>query len=362
MENLTILGAFFTALIISLVSIPSIVAVAKQKELCEKGGGRRLHEGVIPTLGGCAIFAGLTISMLLFCKGVVGSEFVFGLAAAVIMLFFIGIKDDILLIAPLTKLFGQIFAATLLVVFGDVRITSLGGIFGFYELPYLLSLLLSVFLIITCINAYNLIDGVDGLAGLLSVTAVGVFSVWFYLEGVYSVAIVGVSFIGAVLGFLRYNMFSKKNKIFMGDTGSMIVGLICATMALRFMQYNAMEEVSDYLNPIQYAPFVALTFMIVPLYDVVRVMFIRYILHRPIMQPDNHHIHYRLKSLGFTHKQIDFWLVTFNALFAVFSWWISQHLSFLRLVLVEFLVLMFFFHIPQAIITKRKEKQRGENK
>lgn len=360
MENIIIAGAFLTAMVITWVSIPSVVTVAKIKGLCEKPNERRLHVGIIPTLGGCAIFAGFLIAAMLFCKGET-SSFMQPFAASAVLLFFVGIKDDILEIAPLTKLLGQITAAALTVIFGDIRIESLEGIFGINELPYWISVLLSIGFVISIINAYNLIDGVDGLAGLLSITAVAFFSVWFYLEGLYYITALGACFIGAITGFLRHNLFGKETKIFMGDTGSMLVGLFCSIMAMKFMQCNKGEHIELLSTPLQCAPVVAITFMIVPVYDVLRVMFIRFILHKPIMLPDNHHIHYRLKSLGLKAWEIDLTLVPVNILFAMFSWWISQRVPLLTMILIDFLVLMALFHIPQAIITYKKKKET-ENK
>ncbi|MCR4561290.1 MAG: undecaprenyl/decaprenyl-phosphate alpha-N-acetylglucosaminyl 1-phosphate transferase [Bacteroidales bacterium] len=356
MENLIIPGAFLTAMIITWVSIPSVVTVAKLKGLCEKPNERRLHVGVIPTLGGCAVFAGFLITAMLFCGGETKS-FLQAFAASAILLFFVGIKDDILEIAPLTKLLGQITAAALTVIFGDVRIESLDGIFGLHDLPYWISVVLSIGFVISIINAYNLIDGVDGLAGLLSITAVAFFSIWFYLEGVVDFTVFGICFIGAMTGFLRHNMFGKETKIFMGDTGSMLVGFMCSVMAMKFMQCNHGAHVEVLSKPLQCAPIVAVTFMIVPVYDVLRVMFIRFVLRKPIMQPDNHHIHYRLKSLGLKAWEIDLVLVPINIIFAYFSWQISQSLPLMRMLLIDFLVLMAVFHIPQAIITIKKRKQ-----
>ena len=348
--------AFVIAMIITWISIPSVVTVAKIKGLCEKPNKRRLHVGVIPTLGGCAVFAGFLISTLLFCKGET-LDFIRPFAASAILLFFIGIKDDILEIAPLTKLCGQITAAALTVFFADIRIESFEGIFTIGELPYFISIVISIGFVIFIINAYNLIDGIDGLAGLLSITAVVFFGVWFYIEGYYNIAILAACFVGAMIGFLRHNLFGKETKIFMGDTGSMLVGFVCSILAMKFMQLNHGEHVEVLSKPLQNSPILAISFMIVPVYDVLRVMFIRRVLHKPIMLPDNHHIHYRLKALGLKAWEIDLVLVPINILFSLFSWWISQECSLTRTILLDLLVLMTLFHIPQAIITYKKKKQ-----
>lgn len=351
-----IFGGLILAAIICWISIPSIVSVAKMKNLCEKPDERRLHKGVIPTMGGIGIFSGLLISMLIFCQGE-QCHFIQIFAASAVMLFFIGVKDDILMIAPVTKLIGQIISSLILCVVGNVRITNLCGLFGINEIPYIVGIVLSVGLIIFVINAYNLIDGVDGLAGLLGITTTLFFSAWFYREGLYFMTALGACFIGAVIGFLRYNLFSEENKIFMGDTGSQLVGIFCCLMAMKFMEYNLDPSVVK--HPVNHTIAVAISFMIVPIFDVFRVMFIRRILHRPIMLPDNHHIHYRLKALGLGAKWIDIILIGINCLVAAIAWYLAGYTdtSFSRMILIVFILLMALFHIPQALLTLRKRRQ-----
>ncbi|MBR4440421.1 MAG: undecaprenyl/decaprenyl-phosphate alpha-N-acetylglucosaminyl 1-phosphate transferase [Bacteroidales bacterium] len=351
MEVSLIIGSFLISLIISLLTIPSIVRVAKSKRLCEKPQGRHIHHGNIPTLGGCAIFGAFLTPLCIF----VGNDgsFIPYLAAACIILFFTGIKDDILIIAPLTKLAGQTAAAMSLCWAGDIRITSMQGLFGIQEIPYAVSVVLSIFLVVAIINAFNLIDGIDGLAGTLSISSAVLFSLWFYAEGNYPVCIASACFTGAVIGFLRYNLFSRKNKIFMGDTGAQIVGLFCVFLAIEFIEGNNTYS-AEWI--VMGAPAVAFGIMVVPTFDVLRVMFLRIAMKKPVFSPDNLHIHYKLLELGFSHIKADCILVTFNIVFAILVYIGSKYTYINRLGLIMILALMAFFHLPQFIINRRRKK------
>ena len=352
MDYIKIAGSLIISLIISLLTIPSIVRVAKSKRLCEKPHDRHIHHGNVPILGGCAIFGAFITTMCIFAGN--SDSFLPYLVASCVILFFTGIKDDIMIIAPLTKLAGQITAAVVLCAAGDVRITSMQGLFNIQELPYAVSIAVSVIVVVAIINAFNLIDGIDGLAGTLSISSSAMFGIWFWYEGNFAECIVVATFIGAVIGFLRYNLFSHKNKIFMGDTGAQLVGLVCVFLAIKFVEGNNTTS-AEYI--VRGAPAVAFAIMAVPAFDVIRVMFLRIILKRPVFQPDNIHIHYKLLEMGFSHRASDIILNIFNIVFAVGVFILSKYTYINRIGLIMLLVLMVSFHIPQIIINCRRRKK-----
>lgn len=354
-EEFKIIGATFIAFIISLISIPSIVTVARAKGLCEVPDRRRLHKGVIPTLGGVAIFAAMIIPLFLIPPSNGHSEFIPYLAASSVVLFYIGIKDDILLIAPTTKLIGQTISAAILCIFGNIRITDLHGILGITQISYPISVIITIFLIITTINAFNLIDGIDGLCGLLGITISIMFAIFFRSEEQWGICIAVGCFVGAILGFLRYNLFSKKEKIFMGDTGSQIVGLFCAFLAIEFCEQNLIAYPDNRIN---YAPITAFAIQIIPLFDVIRIIFIRLRLGKAIFQPDNNHIHFRLLHLNLTHLTIDFILILATIFFTFVVWKLSNFMSWYRLSIITLILAMAIFHIPQIIINKRRTRKK----
>lgn len=341
--------AFVGSFLLSLWTIPSIVHVARIKGLCEMPDQRRLHKGVVPTLGGVAVFAAFMVINLIFCKTDINF-----LASSLVILFFLGIKDDILMIAPITKLLGQIFSSSILCICGDIRFTNLHGILGLYEIPYWFSFVLTVFVIIFVINAFNLIDGIDGLAALLGMCAALLFGYWFYLVDNIDLVIMTLSFSGAILGFIRHNLFSKTNKIFLGDTGSQIVGFFCAYLAIKFNEMN-LVEIGDY--HVANAPVVSIMFMCVPIYDVFRVSFIRIKNKQSIMQADNNHIHYRLLFLGLTHKQIDLVLVGFTILINTFVIIFEKSMSMPMMFLIFALILLICFLIPGRLIYFKNKKK-----
>jgi len=185
---------------------------------------------------------------------------------------------------------------------------------GIHEISYPVSFLLSGFVMIVFINAFNLIDGIDGLASGISIIAAGVLGVWFYLAGHIEYTILAFSLIGALSGFFYFNVYGKKNKIFMGDTGSLILGTIMSVLVIQFNELNIIQT-----RPfaIASAPAVSFGILIYPLFDTIRVFAIRIYQGRSPFSPDKNHIHHRLLALGMSHKQATFTLLAVSALYVV---------------------------------------------
>lgn len=342
-------GTLFVSLLISLFSIPSIVTVAELKHLFDEPDERTVHSKKIPTLGGLAIFAGLTVSCLLFSDFERIPELKF-ILAGIIILFFVGIKDDILIIAPITKLMGQILAASLIVILTDLQITNLHGFFGITDIPKFIGIPLTIFIFLVLINGFNLIDGIDGLSASIGVVSTGTLGVWFYLTNEFEYVILSAAVIGALLGFLRYNVFSKKNKIFMGDTGSLILGLIISVLIIKFNEKNIIHDF-DYAK--YGAPVISIAILIVPLFDTLRVMFIRFFQKKPLFRPDKQHIHHIFIQLGLSHMQAVIILVLINVLFGLAAMYLHNYMGIRRLLLVFLLAAMIIFYVP--VLIKRKK-------
>ncbi|MCW5932478.1 MAG: undecaprenyl/decaprenyl-phosphate alpha-N-acetylglucosaminyl 1-phosphate transferase, partial [Bacteroidetes bacterium] len=168
-----------TAFIITFLAIPSIIKVAVIKNLFDEPGGRKAHKSSIPTLGGLAIFAGVVFAFTFWSAGFNLQDTQY-IIAAMTIIFFIGIKDDIVELPAIKKLYGQLIAAIIIVLFANIRITGLYGIFGIDQVPYWFSILFSIFTIILIINAFNLIDGVDGLAAGIGAIAAFTYGIYFY--------------------------------------------------------------------------------------------------------------------------------------------------------------------------------------
>ena len=266
--------------------------------------------------------------------------------AGIIILFFIGIKDDILIIAPLTKLAGQILAAFIIVFFTDLQITNLHGFFGITDIPQFIGLPLTIFVFLVVINGFNLIDGIDGLSASIGVVATVTLGIWFYFTKEYEYVILTASVTGALFGFLRYNLFSKENKIFMGDTGSLILGLIISVLIIKFNQKNIVQDF-DYAK--YSAPVISIAILVIPLYDTLRVMFIRFFQKKPLFKPDKQHIHHIFLRLGLSHKQAVLILVIINILFCIGVMYLHNQMGIRRLLLTLLLAAMIIFYVPELI-------------
>lgn len=354
---LEIVLGFVTSFVITYVATPSIIRVAHQKQLFDKPNKRKVHASEIPNLGGLAIFAGCIISMTIWIN-FVHNEFQYFVTACIIILF-IGLKDDILVIAPLTKMLGQAVAAFVLVIGGNVRITNLYGLFGIYDINFYLSIFLSFFIILMIVNSYNFIDGIDGLAASIGVLNAAIIGGLFFMINRIEYCILSVALIGSLIAFLRFNLSKGEQKIFMGDTGSLLLGTLIAVLAIRFSELNLADN-----NPyfIHSAPAVLFGILVIPLFDLTRVFYIRVVLKRAPSRPDNYHIHHMLIRLGLKHIQATFTLVGINSIFIIFVIVFRKN-GILRLTLIIFLFGMILSYIPSFIyqrkrIKKKKNKQR----
>lgn len=306
-----ILG-FVTAFSLILVAMPSLIKVAKLKHLVdEPGDQRKLHRRSVPTLGGILIFAGTLIGFSIwfpsknpYALGMVYDplralhEFKY-LVASMLILFFLGLKDDIIGVSPNKKLMVHIFVGAILVFLADIRITDFGGIFGIEYIPIHISYLFSVFVYIVIVNAINLIDGVDGLAGGVGFIAGVTFSYWFYQTGDLPMALLASGLSGALLGFLIFNF--NPARIFMGDSGSLTIGVVLYVLAAQLIEFP-IDRLPKMLSGVS-KPVVAMAILGYPLVDTIRVFIIRILKGHSPFSADRNHIHHRLLDLGLTHKK-----------------------------------------------------------
>lgn len=320
--------SFITAFTLTYFAIPSIINVADKKNLVDIPDERKSHVNPTPSLGGIGIFAGVIFSIVLWTPFNVFGDLQYVLCSFIIV-FLIGAKDDILPMAPWRKVAGELFAAAILVVKSNVKITSLYGIFGIYEIPDFVGIPLSIFAILVIINAFNLIDGINGLSGSISTLIAVVLGTWFFLIGHVEMAIVAMALAGSTIAFLRYNITPAR--IFMGDTGSLLVGLICAILTLQFIELHNELEGSPYA--VKAVPAVAIGILILPLFDTLRVFMTRIIRGRSPLTADRNHIHHLMIDCGLSHMQATSILVLVNVLFILMSYQF-QHLGTFNLLLL----------------------------
>ncbi|MDE3213580.1 MAG: undecaprenyl/decaprenyl-phosphate alpha-N-acetylglucosaminyl 1-phosphate transferase [Bacteroidota bacterium] len=316
MENILLSGGL--AFIITFFSIPVIIEVAINKGLFDEPDERKIHNGVVPTLGGLGIFAGFIVASLLGVPSSVPPVFQY-FVAAIMVIFFLGIKDDIIILSATKKFIGQLIAAGIIIKFGGIQIANMNGFLGLYAIPPSASFLLTLFTIVVITNSFNLIDGIDGLAGSLGLMTSTVFGLYFTLTGQYMYAVMAFSLVGSLVAFLIYNFAPAK--IFMGDTGSLLIGLLNSIFVIKFIAVASNPSLGF---PIEAAPAVAFSILIVPLFDTLRVVTIRIVNRRSPFCPDRNHIHHLLLGLGFSHTQISMTCLSTNVLFIGLAYYLRD--------------------------------------
>ncbi|MBK7376170.1 MAG: undecaprenyl/decaprenyl-phosphate alpha-N-acetylglucosaminyl 1-phosphate transferase [Chitinophagaceae bacterium] len=316
MDNILLSAAL--AFLITFFAIPVIIQVAKDKKLFDEPDERKVHKTVIPTLGGLGIFAGFIIATLMGVPSSITSELQY-FAAAATVIFFLGIKDDILVLSASKKFIGQLIAAGIIIKFGGIQITNMHGFLGIYEIPHIASIVLSIFTIIVITNSFNLIDGVDGLAGSLGLLTTLVFGAYFFYAGQLTYAVMAFALAGSTIGFLLYN-FSPA-KIFMGDTGSLLLGLINSILVIKFINV-AGNPVSNL--PIAAAPAIGFSILMIPLFDTLRVFGLRILDRRSPFSPDRTHVHHFLLDLGLNHRMVTITCVAVNIIFIAMAYFLRN--------------------------------------
>lgn len=353
----TILSAIVLSFIIAYISIPSIINVAREKGLYDVPNSRTSHKHKTPTLGGIAIFSGFIIAALAFSNALYMPESQY-IVLGVIIMFLLGLKDDILIIAPFKKLIGQITAGVIITDLAGLRITDLHGFLGIHLLDYHLSLYLTIFIIIVITNAFNLIDGIDGLSSGLGIVSLLGLGIWFYFNLFHPWAIYCFSMIGALAAFYRYNVFSSDKKIFMGDTGSMMLGFLVAIMIIKFNELNLIDNLPFYVRS---SPAVSIALLVIPLFDTLRVFTIRIAKGSSPFKPDKRHLHHILLDLGLKHSQASSILIAYNLFMIIIAFALSNTLGILSLSFVIFFISLVFTYIPWLIRKKRVVKMQIEN-
>lgn len=306
-----IIAAFLLSVGTGWVIIPRIVMISKKKRLFDELSARKSHTGMVPRLGGASFFPTFLFAFTL----TMGMRYIFGydvaddyfmdslrelmfLLAGLTVLFCVGMADDLTGVGYKGKFLAQTLSAVLICCSG-VEITSLDGLLGIYEIPYWVGIILTVLIIVLLANAYNLIDGIDGLCSGLSLLALLTFGFWFIVHGIYVYAMMAMAMAGVVLVFFFYNVLGKRLKVFMGDTGSLLLGYLIAFLGLKFYSLN----VSGEFFRINAAPAVFLGVVSIPVFDVVRVFCARMSAGLSPFYPDRRHIHHKLLRIGLTHLQ-----------------------------------------------------------
>jgi UDP-GlcNAc:undecaprenyl-phosphate/decaprenyl-phosphate GlcNAc-1-phosphate transferase len=346
-----IMLGFITAFSLTFLAIPAIIQVAKVKKLYDQPNQRSSHREPTPSLGGIAIFGGAICGIVLWTPVEAFGDLQY-ILGAMLIIFLIGMKDDMMPVSPTQKFSAQILAALILVYKAQVKLGSLHGIMGIHSLPEMIGFVLSIVAIVGIINAFNLIDGINGLAGGITLMACCLLGAWFFSTGHVAMAVVAFALAGAVVAFLKFNLTPAK--IFMGDTGSLLVGTVCAVLVLKFVELHAKLPAGG--DGIFEAPLaVALSLVILPVFDTLRVFARRMMQGRSPFSPDRTHIHHLMIDMGLSHVQATAILLGINLCFILLA------ASLGRMGTLPLLILMFTLAILSSMWLSRAVQHRKAN-
>ncbi len=303
------------AFLISVLFFPVFIKLLKQWEILDNAGEHKIHQSFTPSMGGISILLGVVFALLMSLplQEWIGLKYFF---ISIGLMFLIGLRDDILALDPKQKLFSQFLPVFLLVFFDGTLITSFYSLWPGLEFPISISWIVTIFTLVIVTNAYNLIDGVDGLAGAIGLLCLIFFGAWFVRIGNTYLGLISLCFAGSVSAFLFFNW--QPSRIFMGDTGALMVGLLLSYLAIRFINLN---EALPPGHPARFQASVAtaVCVLIVPMFDTLRVILLRIRRMQSPFRADRNHIHHQFLNLGFSHAKTVLFLTGINAFFIVLA-------------------------------------------
>lgn len=347
--------SFLLSFILVIVTIPPILRTAQAKNLFDHVNERKIHIHVVPPLGGVAIFIAFTLTSIVATDGYSFDSLKY-IIASVILIFFIGLKDDLMDISAKKKFIVQVFATVVLVLLGNIVFTDLHGVLFLHKIESIPAIFISIFLLLAIINAYNLIDGIDGLASGLGIISSLFFGIWFFINHQIQFSILSFALTGSLLAFFIFNVFGKKYKMFMGDTGSLILGLILSVLVVKFNEFNLDSNIPWHIKS---SPAVSFVLVIVPLIDTFMVMIIRIARGRSPFSADRNHIHHKLLYFFPKHLTVTLIIIFTNIVLLLFSLILNETSININFQLLILLITGFLLAGIPSLLVKRftKEKQ-----
>lgn len=333
-----LLTSVLVALFVTFILLPIIIKMAESINLVDTPDRRKIHHASIPSLGGIGIFGGFILAISIALPLTTVGELKFFLVGIVIT-FLLGVRDDIASLQAKHKVSVQLLCAFLVVYFSGIKLEGLYGILGIYDLPYGLSEVLSIFVIMALTNSYNLIDGIDGLAGSVALIVLTLFGWIFFQVDQLALATICLSFSGALIAFLFFNWFPAK--IFMGDTGSMMLGFVLSVMSILVINKSQGLVLLEVVR-IDASVGLVIGALILPIYDTFRVIIIRVSQGISPFFPDRNHIHHALLKLGLNHAKATTALLLLNVLSISLSIALNNVLNNGALILLNGLIVVVF--------------------
>jgi UDP-GlcNAc:undecaprenyl-phosphate GlcNAc-1-phosphate transferase len=355
--------AFTAAMLLCMSAIPRIIYISKKKKIFDQpDSDRKVHKEVIPNLGGIAIFLGFSVVASLLVNPAEFDQWGFIIAASLI-LFITGIKDDLINVNPSKKFIAQIAASTIVACLADLRLDNLHGFLGIHEMPYAVSLLVTIVGCTFVSNAFNLIDGIDGLAGTMAVICTFFLGFAFISTGNYSPAVISFALMGAIVGFLRFNYHPAR--IFMGDSGSLVIGFVIAVLAIVLTDKVRHFEGNMLFHGAKSVLLGALSLLFIPVFDTFRVFTVRIIKGKSPFTADRTHLHHFLLDLGFSHTKTVVIiglcsLIIIGITFAIQDY--PVNVCLLVVVLCAFMLFALLYFLRRMKLNEEEVPERKKNK
>ncbi len=349
---IVLLSFFISAALVAFI-LPRVLILSLRKRLIDPIDPRKVHSVPASRLGGATFFPSLLFSTWLCISLTQLTSTIFSIeveidvslileSLALLSLFMIGIFDDVLGVAYRHKFVVQIFAAILIIASGTY-FQTLHGLFGINEIPAYVGIPLTLFIYVFVTNAINLIDGIDGLASLLSIMALLVYGVLLFNARMIDDSIFAIATLGTLVPFCYLNVFGVKrsagSKIFMGDTGALVVGAILGLMAVKIWNLSSTPFSAEPIDPLYWV--LAYTMLIVPCFDVVRIILHRYRTHKPLFLPDKNHIHHKFMALGCSARVALSWIVAINIFFVAMNLTLATWFNITAIIILDVMVWTF---------------------
>ncbi len=349
---------FIGSLLLIIYLIPKVIKIVNFKNIMDNPNMRSSHAQATPSLGGVAFYFVIIISFY-FNQTYDTSSVAINLIPALTILFFLGLKDDLLVLDPLKKFIGQIVASLFILVSTKFEVNSFHGFLFIEHINYWVGMPLSLFAMLAITNAFNLIDGIDGLAAALGIVVFSSFTLLFFWAECYFFALTALTMIGILVGFLYFNLSNKK-KIFMGDTGSMLIGFMVSAMSVRVLSLDMNSLSKLPFNPID-IPILLLSFVIMPFLDTTRVIFIRILQRKSPFSADRNHIHHVfIDTLNISHRRASFYIACLNMscilLFAAILKWTNNYIAWGSIILFV-LIFLYWLHKQKVRLKSNKQNQ-----
>lgn len=355
-----IIGVFLISSICGFIFIPIILNFCKARQLYDIPNARKIHKNAIPRLGGISFLPSMFISFLVAISvinstdnQILISRWSLLFPIGTLLIYLMGIVDDVLGLSPSRKFVVQIIAACLLPISG-LYINNMYGFLGVHEIPYYIGFPLTVLIIVFINNALNLIDGIDGLAASLSMIALSGFLYLFIAQHILSFSILITGLIGVLTAFMYFNLFGnpeKNRKIFMGDSGSLTLGFVLGFLCVKYSMDNV--HVMPYHKMDFIMPF---TLLLIPVFDVFRVFFVRLKHHKSPFLADKNHIHHKLMAAGLSQHRALGVIIMLEVLYIVLNYLLLKVMNNTFVFITDIIVYVILNEMTNRRIKKAKQQ------